>query len=260
MNELQGLARLRELSLRSTFISDAGLEKLKGLMHLRVLNLSTPRITGPNPEPDGTTAGVGVLYIGGRRVSDADREKLEALVRPRDAPGVTDAGLKYIGKLARLEVLDLSGTWVTDAGVAELEGLARLRELNLSALGITDAGLDHVVKMARLESLNLGGTRVTDRGLVRLLELGELRSLTVSGAGVTAEGVRRLRAALPQCAISSEFSLVPLQVAPGVGREIGVRLPASPFDIDRGTEEYAPTIPFDINPGTEGQATKNGSH
>jgi hypothetical protein len=55
---------------------------------------------------------------------------------------LTDAGLKHLEGLSRLEYLNLE--WhrgITDAGLEHLRGLTSLRELNLAATGVTEAGV-----------------------------------------------------------------------------------------------------------------------
>ena len=96
---------------------------------------------------------------------------------PRYPGRITDAWLRPIGKLPRLEILRLGYSHVTDVGMSRLEGLTCLRELDLS------------------------GTRVTDAGLEHLKGLTQLRKLDLRFAEVTAQGVNKLREALPKCEI-----------------------------------------------------------
>ena len=53
----------------------------------------------------------------------------------------SDAVLAHIGRLGRVQAVNLSMAPVTDAGVAHLQGLAQLRDLSLNGSGVTDAGL-----------------------------------------------------------------------------------------------------------------------
>ena len=185
--------------------------------------------TGPPPDPPGPAWARSLLgddfFAGVVRVGPGGRYTWSNGSAP--AP-FTDEWLEHIGKLSRLESLNLRGaSHITDAGLAKLEGLTHLRRLELGFTSATDAGLAHVGKLSGLEVLDLLGTEATDaglghlRGLTRLewlrissslvtdagLEhlrgLGELRDLYLSGSHVTAEGVERLRGALPNCRIET---------------------------------------------------------
>ena len=81
---------------------------------------------------------------------------------------ITDAWLEHIGKLPRLEVLDLAYSRVTDGGLRELRGLTHLRKLNVASTLITDAGVEPIAKLAGLEVLNLDCTHVSDAGVEKL--------------------------------------------------------------------------------------------
>ena len=87
LNRLRGLPQLRELDLGGTEVTDAGLEHLKGLRQLEKLDLYDT--------------------------------------------GITDAGLEHLKGLRQLQKLGLSGTEVTDAGLEHLKGLRQLRTLDL---------------------------------------------------------------------------------------------------------------------------------
>jgi hypothetical protein len=71
---------------------------------------------------------------------------------------VAGAGLRHIGELTHLRVLDLREAQVTDAGLERLERLTRLKWLLLSDNRITDAGLKHLQGLAQLRGLWLDGT------------------------------------------------------------------------------------------------------
>jgi len=102
LERLKGLSQLKELFLSSTHVTDAGLEHLKGLTNLEVLALGSTR--------------------------------------------VTDAGLQYLTQLTKLEALDLNCTQVSDAGLERLKGLTRLKELSLQATKVTPAGVAELQK------------------------------------------------------------------------------------------------------------------
>ena len=111
---------------------------------------------------------------------------------PRSVP-ITDAWLEHIGKLSRLEVLDLKDSCVSDAGLKQIQRLTRLRRLDLRRDGITDAGLVPIGKLTRLEVLNLFlCRRVSDVGAEELGGLTRLQVLDISGTRITDSGLEKL--------------------------------------------------------------------
>ena len=82
-----------------------------------------------------------------KRLSDslaralAARSSLRVLLSD-GSPSITDDGLESLGRLVRLEALDLEWAVVSDAGLRHLTGLSRLRWLDLSfCRGFSEAGL-----------------------------------------------------------------------------------------------------------------------
>jgi hypothetical protein len=59
---------------------------------------------------------------------------------------VSDAGLKALAALKKLEALYLDGAPVTDAGLKELAALRGLRELSLRGTEVTDAGFRRLME------------------------------------------------------------------------------------------------------------------
>ncbi len=150
--QFYGLSRdcreLKTLVINDAQLSDADLDALDSLPHLRWLKL-------PGPVGDE-----GASMI-------ARRRELEILNLP-DAR-LTDAGLRRLATLDRLTLLRFGSPNVTDAGLASLRGLDRLRFLHLMSVPVTDAGLDDVAAISSLESFYLDGGHATDAGLSRLL-------------------------------------------------------------------------------------------
>src|SRR5688500_3986287 len=104
-------------------------------------------------------------------MSDAHSEYLERVyATTRDHSGVrniTDADLVEIGRLTRLERLDLSGTSITDAGVAHLRGCEALRDVNLAGTATGDGALRALAGRPHLHTFR-SGNAVTDDGIAIL--------------------------------------------------------------------------------------------
>jgi hypothetical protein len=176
---LSGLTSLQGLTLAGTEVTDAGLAHLRGLTSLQYLHLGDTQVVGL-ADLRGLTS-LHSLYLRGTQV--------------------TDAGLAHLSGLTSLQELDLGGTQVRDAGLAHLSGLTSLQELWLEGTLVTDAGLSHLSGLTSLQELYLDGTQVADAGLAHLSGMTNLKLLDLRGTQVTDACCRRLKAALPNCAI-----------------------------------------------------------
>jgi Leucine Rich repeat len=105
--------------------------------------------------------------------------------------------LRHVGRLGRLERLNLHGAPVTDVGLTYLKGLMHLQILDLDETRVTDAGLVNLTGMSSLKSIALSGTGVTDLGIDHLKRLMSLRELVVYDSRITDVGLEGLRQALP---------------------------------------------------------------
>ena len=170
------------VDLSTSKVTDAGLEHLKGLSHLRQLYLYDTQVTD-----------AGLKHLRGL-------SQLQKLFLANTK--VTDAGLEQLKRLSQLQTLDLMNTQVTDAGLRHLKGLSQLRELFLANTKVTDAGLEHLKGLSQLQTLDLNGTKVTDAGLEHLKGLSQLRELHLFGTKVTEAGVKDLQKTLPKARIT----------------------------------------------------------
>jgi hypothetical protein len=145
------------------------------------------------------------LDLGESPVSDAGLKEVAQLQRLQALDlthtKVTDVGLKELAALQSLQALNLSGTPVTDAGLKELAGLKNLHTLSLSGSKVTDAMLKELVGLKHLQTLDLFHTPITDAGLKELAKLKTLQSLNLGFTQVTNMGMQELRHALPGCQI-----------------------------------------------------------
>ncbi len=145
------------------------------------------------------SAGLSRFLCQPRETGPFSGRRFASLPGDRESPEnpITDRCLEHIGKLPRLEVLELGWSCVSDASLKNLEGLTRLRQLNLARTPITDHGLEHLQGLTQLRELNLARTDITDRGLRHLVKLTRLEVLDLSGTTVTEAGLAQL-AQLPE--------------------------------------------------------------
>ena len=194
------LTGLRKLGLSGVGVSPGGLALLAELP--RIEELSTP--------------------LGLSDAGVAEIAKMQSIKRLHVAQDqLTDAGLRSLGKLASLEVLDLYGNpRMTDDGLKALTHLHSLRYLRLGKEGpFTDRGMAHLASLPSLKVLWLDtpnvtdeGLRwlapsrslervcmywldtITDRGIVYLKDMPRLRKLNVGHARLTDAGLAHFAA------------------------------------------------------------------
>ena len=102
---------------------------------------------------------------------------------------VSDAEVRRVWRIHRLEQLDLSKTSVTSRGLVGIGALTRLDTLQLTGCAIDDTALELLAELPLLSVVGLGGTRVTADGLRHLrghpsLMTIDLRWLDVGTAAV----------------------------------------------------------------------------
>ena len=94
------------------------------------------------------------------------------------------------------------------AAIGKLGGQARVdgeyRLLSLTIAGeCTNDELKGLAACERLTSLSLSSPKITDAGLEHLKGLTKVTSISISTSGTTTEGIAALRAALPNCRITT---------------------------------------------------------
>ncbi len=199
---VKGLPKLQLLELWDTQVTDAGLEHIQGLTQLQSLVLGVTKELGATKVTDaglkhlkGLT-NLQTLNLSGTQVTDAGLEHLKGLTRLQTLwlthTKVGDAGLENLKGLRSLQMLVLNNTQVTDAGLEHLKGLSNLHILILESTKVTDAGLAHLRGLSNLQHLDLSHTKVTDAGLKQLKALTNLRSLYLIGTQVTDAGLEHL--------------------------------------------------------------------
>ncbi|HVS39193.1 MAG TPA: caspase family protein [Gemmataceae bacterium] len=142
-----------------------------------------------------------VERLGGTVTRDEERPGKPVVEVHLGFSKASDADLKELAGLTRLQVLALPSTAVSDAGMKRLATLPSLRKLYLNDTGVTDAGMKDLLPLHSLQALYLGDTKVSDAGLKQLAGLKGLQELKVHSTAVTAAGVKELQAALPGLSI-----------------------------------------------------------
>lgn len=102
-----------------------------------------------------------------------------------------DGRAERIYEFPRLQLLDLSGTFVSDVGMRHIDTLRRLEKVDLGRTRVGDQTVEKLSRLPNLCRLELDGTAVTDAGLEHLIHLKELRALSLGDTQVTPEAVKR---------------------------------------------------------------------
>lgn len=121
IKSLRNCPRLRELYLRHTGITDAGLESIQALQQLETLSIGDTPLTDAGLK---TLAGLPNL-------------KLLDLFNCQQIP---EAGLGHLAALPKLELLNVAGMPLTDAGMEHLKGLKNLKAVDVNGTKVTEAG------------------------------------------------------------------------------------------------------------------------
>jgi len=122
--------------------------------------------------------------------------------------GVTGTGLSHLGGMKLLEQLELWGAALTSDGLAHLPDLPGLRRLTLSInFGLTGGALSHLInRLPALEDLDISNSEIGDEAVPHLGRLTGLRQLNVRYTCISRDGAKELKAALPHCRISNNWS------------------------------------------------------
>jgi Leucine-rich repeat (LRR) protein/energy-coupling factor transporter ATP-binding protein EcfA2 len=112
-----------------------------------------------------------------------------------------DAVLPLLGRVGKVQSLNLSRTSVSVMGLKAITGLPSLKSLDLSFTETTDEGLSQIAAMRHLTTLFLNDTALTADGMSQLETLIDLKTLDVSHDQVNQASVDRLGTKLSGCSI-----------------------------------------------------------
>lgn len=232
LGHLANCAKLEDIWLYDTQVTDAGIARLAPLVNLRSIQVSNS--PGEDTVPFAGVTGSGfsalaelpqleLVALQGAAVTD---DGLAGVAHARSlrrlalsfTPNVTGRGVLAISQLPQLQELTLHGpdlagddfaplvdvpdlrvlhTWrdtsLDDAAAAHVSQIKSLRRLEASTRNTTEQGLVAVCGLPNLRKLSLSGVELTPRALERLTGAKELRSLTMSARPLNDSAVDRLR-------------------------------------------------------------------
>jgi Leucine-rich repeat (LRR) protein len=145
LDRIVGIQTLKKLDLSFTYVSDAGIEKLKKLKQLEDLTLDT----------DEFITDAAVAYLRSNRT-------LKRLnLRGTD---ITDISMPYIAELTGLKSLNISYTQLGDVGLESLPALTELEELDMGGTRISGRNLSVLKLLPKLKKLSFHGIQRRNAG------------------------------------------------------------------------------------------------
>ena len=114
---------------------------------------------------------------------------------------VPESALVHLKDL-ELAILGLQHNRLTDRGLKELGDMRGIGVLNLNHADLTLGGLDHLCRLPWLDEIRLNGTVVGDDDLLRLAGCPKLRTVFAKKTKVTSAGAAKLKSAAPLITIT----------------------------------------------------------
>ena len=200
---------MKELDLSGSELTDAGAAHLERLRVLSSLNVRGCPIGEAGLKSIGKLTRLTFLSVGELAPTTGGRGPA-----PQTRTSLTDAGLRELHSLAKLESLALASRNITEAGVAQLIGYCPdLVTLHIEQAPLKDTAVEPLTQLRHLRALSLVQSELTDAAIDSLGKLKRITHLNVQGSQITGDGVRRLQTLLPGCRIyGGEYSLQRNQV------------------------------------------------
>jgi beta-lactamase regulating signal transducer with metallopeptidase domain/protocatechuate 3,4-dioxygenase beta subunit len=112
-----------------------------------------------------------------------------------DAQKITDAGVKHLAGLTKLQNVHINNSQIGDGALEVFARSPALKHLSLQGNAFSDEGLRHLEGMKQLRSLWIGMNRepITDTGVQHLAGLTLLEQLDLQKANLSDEGVMVLK-------------------------------------------------------------------
>ena len=176
LKALSGLKELKLLSLdRCTGLQDDDFDLLGGLETLRTLYLEGTQAGDKAMTSIAGLKYLDALYAGSPELTDAGMDKMADIVsltriRITGAEGISDEGLRSLGRVNRLKQLELHSPIITGSGVSGLKLLPEFQEIFLTSPAMTNVVFEELsqcrflIKVRLVESRTQPASALTDEG------------------------------------------------------------------------------------------------
>lgn len=200
LDSIAKLPKLRALKHRSNAASDFCVEYLAASKSLDTLEIQDFDITDASGKHLNDIEKLTRLDL--FRCTKFGPEGLRALkdkklvrLRLRDMPMINDEGMALVTSMPTLRQLLLHElTSVTDAGLKDLGKLQNLELLDVWAVPVTNETIALAAKLPNLKSLSIRETKIDDAAIDMILSMPKLQELTIyDNAGITPDAVEALK-------------------------------------------------------------------
>lgn len=116
--------------------------------------------------------------------------------------GLTDDGVKEIGKAESLRHLVIDGNPIQAGSFQHLRKLRKLVQISAFDTPIDDTDVRFIRELPGIAALQLGGTKVTDKCIPDISSFADLELVVLTRTAVTKDGLAKLEAAKPNVLIS----------------------------------------------------------
>jgi len=196
------LPMLSSITLKSTTVTETGLNLFRGMPQLKSLGLHGEEVWKKLPTmPHIETFDVSHTTISAKQLSQHLRSLPQLKSLSLSYTPMVDEDLAVMVQIPSLQELSLGATKIGGDGLRHLAVLTKLRRLNLGNSNIADQGLRHLSHLPSLRELWLDFTSVSDAGVTYLKQLSALRKLGLVHTHITQTGLDELEEALPECEI-----------------------------------------------------------
>ncbi len=148
---LENINNIMVFRMSRGFITEKVVESIRTQKKLRVLDLENTNLTDK-----------------GLQQICLNHPNLERLLL-NNTP-VTSEGLKYIGKLKKLQILELRATKIHDEAVVYLSEIKNISTLELSNTDITDKSISYLMNFKKLGLMYIVHTKITKEGAQILID------------------------------------------------------------------------------------------
>ncbi len=189
--------KLEALWMRHTGITDREIEALNHLEKLRLLDVSSTRVTGKNFSKLKLLRSLSTLMLSSETTDHGVKEVASSFPNLEsisiDGRSVTDLGLLALSPLKKLKKISIHDTSVTGAGFYSLATHRNLEFVDLSLSNVSDNIVDVLVRLPKLRYICLSSSKkVTGVGFDRLRICKDLEALSLEFTGVNDTGMRDL--------------------------------------------------------------------